>query len=71
MTKRISDTLSNLVKLNHGEYSKYQLFSSKIDTIHVYMLFFEDKSILNGPRLDTLSDLIKVNHGEYSKYQLC
>ena len=27
----LSDTLSDLVKLNHGEYNKYQLCSSKID----------------------------------------
>ena len=41
----LSDTLSDLNKLNHGEYSKYQLCSSKTDMTHVYMLFFKDKSI--------------------------
>ena len=43
---------------------------------HVYLLFFNNKSIQNGPELimvlsDALSDLDKVNYGEYSKYQLC
>ena len=41
----LSDTLSDLDKLNQGEYSKYQLCSSKMDMTHVYMLFFKDKSI--------------------------
>ena len=39
------DTLSDLDKLNQGEYSKYQLCSSKFDMTDVYMLFFKDKSI--------------------------
>ena len=43
------DTLSELDKLNKGEYSKYQLCSSKTDMTHVYMLFFKDKSISNSP----------------------
>ena len=41
----LSDTLSDLDKLNQGEYSKYQLCASKIDMTPVYMLFFKDKSI--------------------------
>ena len=41
----LSDTLSDLNKLNQGEFSKYQLSSSKIDMTHVYMLFFKEKSI--------------------------
>ena len=41
----LSDTHSDLDKLNQGEYSKYQLCSSKIDMTHVYMLFFKDKSM--------------------------
>ena len=45
MIKRLSDTLSDLDKLNQGEYSKYQLCSSKIDMAHVNMLFIKDKSI--------------------------
>ena len=70
-------TLSNLVKLNHGEFNKYQLCPSKIDmTQVVYILFFIDKSIYIGPKVimvlsDTLSDLNKLNYGEYIKYQLC
>ena len=43
--KMLSDTLSDLVKINHGEYSKYQLCFSKIDVTHIYMLFFKDISI--------------------------
>ena len=39
------DTISDLVKLNQGKYSKYQLCSSKTDITQVYMLFFKDKSI--------------------------
>ena len=35
--KMFSDTLSDLVKLNHGEFSKYNLSSSKIDTAHVFI----------------------------------
>ena len=45
----LSDTLSNLEKFNQGEYSNYQLCSSKFDKAHVYSLFFKDKLILNGP----------------------
>ena len=72
----ISDTLCDLVKLNHGEFSKYNLSPSKIYMAHVYILFFKDKWIQNGPKvsmvlLDTLGDLDKLNLGEYSKYQLC
>ena len=37
------DTLSDLDILNQGEYSKYQLCSSKFNMTHVY--FFKDKSI--------------------------
>ena len=64
----LSDTLSDLDKLNQGEYSKYQLCSSKID-IHMFICYFSKRLI---KRLsDTLSDLEKLNQGEYSKYQLC
>ena len=45
----LSDTLSNLDKLNYSQYSKSQLCSSKIDMTIVYILSFKDKSILNGP----------------------
>ena len=74
--KRLTDTLSDLVKLNHGELSKYLWCPSKIDMAHIYKLFFKDKSIQNGSKvileiLDTLSDLDKLNYTEYSKYQLC
>jgi len=67
---------TNLVKLNHEEFSKYHLCQSKIDMAHVYILFFNNKPIQNSPELllvlsDALSDLDKVNYGEYSKYQLC
>ena len=50
--KRLSDTLSDLNKLNQGEYSKYQLCSSKIDMTHVYMLFFKevDQEALGHPQ---------------------
>ena len=41
----LSDNLSDLDKLNQGEYSEYQLCSSKIDMTHVYVLLFKDKSI--------------------------
>ena len=40
--KMLLDTLSDLAKLNHGEYSKYQLCSPKIDMAHVYILLFKD-----------------------------
>ena len=75
MIKRLSDTLSDLDKFNQVEYSKYQLCSSKIYMEHVYILFFKDKWIRNGPKVimvlsDTLSDLHKLNQGKYSKYQL-
>ena len=55
---------------------KYQLCPSKIDKAHVYILFFRDESIQNGPVVymvlsDTLSDLVKLNYDEYSKYQVC
>ena len=36
----LSDTLIDLDKLNYGKNSKYQLWSSKIDMGHVYILFF-------------------------------
>ena len=45
----LSDTYSDHVKLNHGRYSKYQLCSSVFDMAHDQILFFRDKSILNGP----------------------
>ena len=65
----ISDTLSDLVKLNQGEYIKYQLCSSKFDMAHVYILFFKRKTDQKVIMvlLDTLSDLNKLNYGEYSK----
>ena len=70
------DTHSDLVKLNHGEFTKYHLCPSKNDMAHVYVLFFKDKSIQNGPKVimvlsDALSYLDKLNYCEYSKYQLC
>ena len=76
MIKRLSDALSSLVKLNHGEFSKYNLSPSKVDMAHVYIPFFKDKWIQNCPKLimvllDTLSDLYELNQGKYSKYQLC
>ena len=37
--KMLLDTLSNLVKLNHGEFSKYLLYPSKIEMAHVNILF--------------------------------
>ena len=42
---------------------------------YIYILFFKDKSIQNGPKVimvfsDTLSDLDKLNYGENSEYQL-
>ena len=43
--KRLSNTLSDLDKLNQGKYSKYQFCSSKLGMTHDYMLFFKDKSI--------------------------
>ena len=45
--KTILDTLTDLDKLNYGEYSKYQLCSSKIDMAlaHVDILKCEDKSM--------------------------
>ena len=43
--KMLSDTLSDLDKLNHGEFSKSQLWTSKFDMAHVYILFFKDKLI--------------------------
>ena len=36
----LSDTLNDLIKLNHGEYSKYKLCSSIVDMA----LFFKDQS---------------------------
>ena len=50
--KRLSDTLSDLDKLNQGEYSKYHLCSSKIDMTHVYILFFKevDQEALGHPQ---------------------
>ena len=62
----LSDTLSDLDKLNYG---KYQLCSSKIDMTYVYTLFFNDKLVPGWLRC-CLSDLVKVNHGEYRKYTL-
>ena len=48
----LSDTLSDLDKLNHGEYSKYQLCSSKIDMVDVYILFFKAwSSVVYPPNL--------------------
>ena len=72
--KMLSDTLSHLAKLNHGEFRKCHLCPSKIDMAHVYILLFKDKSIQDGPKViivlsETLSDLDKLNYGEY-KYQL-
>ena len=37
------DTLSDIVKVNHGEYSKDQLYLPKIDMAHVDILLFKDK----------------------------
>ena len=39
------DTFSDLDKLNHRKFRKYQLCTSNIDMTHVYILFFKDKSI--------------------------
>ena len=74
--KMLSDMLSELVKLNHGEFSKYHLCPPKIDMAHVYLLFFKVKSIWNGSKVimvlsDTHSNLDKLNYGKYNKYQLC
>ena len=74
--QRLSDTLSDLVKVNHGKFSKFHLCPSKIDSVHVDILFYKDKSNQNGPKVnivlwDTLSDLNKLNYGKYSKKQLC
>ena len=68
----LSDNLSNLAKVNHMEFSKYLLCPSKIDIADVYILFYNDKSNWNGPKVimllsDTLSDYEKLNYGEYSK----
>ena len=65
----LSDTLSDLVKVDHGEFSKYHLCPSKIDMAHVYILFYEDKSNWNGLKViivlsDNVSDLDKLNYGE-------
>ena len=49
--KRLLDTLSDLDKLDQGEYSKYQLCSSKINMTHVCMLFFKEKSNSSGSRV--------------------
>ena len=75
MIKRLSDTLSDLLKLIHGVFSKYLLCPSKIDVAHVYILIFKDKLIQIGSKLilvlsDTLSDPDKLNYAEYSKYHL-
>ena len=43
--RRLSNSLSDLDKLNHGEYSKYYLYSYKTDVAHIYLLFFIEKSI--------------------------
>ena len=72
MIKMLSDTLSNIVKLNHGEFSKNHLCPSKIDMAYVYILFFKDKSIQNGPKVimmrsDTLSDLDMVGLDEVTE----
>ena len=40
----LSDTFSDLFKVNHGEFSKYHLCPSKIDMLHVYILFYKDIS---------------------------
>ena len=45
----LSNTLSDLNKLNPGEFSMYQLCSPKIDMTHVYLLFFKGKLIQNSP----------------------
>ena len=59
--KILSDTLNDLKKLNHGEYSKYLLlYSLKIDMVHFYYLFLKDKSIKNGSR-----KRMKYNYGIY------
>ena len=70
------DTLSDLVKLKHGEFSKYNLIFKKNYMAHVYIIFFKDEWYQNDPKVimvlsDTLSKLDKLNQGEYSKYQLC
>ena len=43
----LSDTLSDLDKLNYGKYSKYQLCSLKIDMTHGQWSYtiYNDKSI--------------------------
>ena len=41
----LSETLSNLEKLNQCEYSKYQLCLSKFDMAHVYILYFKEKLV--------------------------
>ena len=57
----LSDTLSDLDRLNQGEYSKYQLCSGEPRS--------PDPGLATG-MMDTLSNLDKLNHGEYSKYHL-
>ena len=49
--KMLSDTLSDLAKVNHWEFSKYHLCPSKINMVHAYILFFKDKSTLNGSKV--------------------
>ena len=74
----LSDTLSNLDKLNHGELSKYQLIHKKITRrMFIYYISKTNRFKTVSARYnvvkmlsDTLSDLDKLNHGEFSKYQL-
>ena len=39
--KMLSDTLSNLIELNHGEFSKYHLWPSKLIS-HMLMYYFSN-----------------------------
>ena len=41
--KMLSDTLSNLVKLNHGKYGQYHLCSSIFNIAHVLNQFVFEK----------------------------
>ena len=43
--KMLSDALSDLVKLNHGEYRKYHLCSSKFDMAIVNKLIFRQMDL--------------------------
>ena len=64
------DTLSDLNKLNYGLYSKYQLYSPKIDIAHVDILSIQSGSRGIKMLSDTLSDLVNLNHSKYSKYHV-